>query len=132
MSRTQPDETLNSNESDNTIPFVNHREASPNGVQHSTDTSFVTIHANNTSNLLVEYTTTTSLENCEGNDATQSRDPLGILILVTNGLLIITAVIFVLSLCITFLTVGLAIVRMYLIENSPRANVTRKHMFGFS
>ena len=120
MSQTQQDT------SDTLIALLDRSECSPEVIRHNTETSTIIIHANNTTSVSA-YGTTIPLNNCENNNVKQSRDFLKSLIFITNICLIIGAVIIVVSLCITFSTVGLAIVRMY-VEGIPKPNVTRRRM----
>ena len=98
MSHTPQDQTSNSSsvESYTQTPLLlDHRKSSPAVIRRSVETSSITIHANSTPNLST-YGTTLSLRNCENNNET--RDPLDVLILITDIVLIICAVIVAISL----------------------------------
>lgn len=133
MSQTYQDQTLQLSSADSDtlihtqIPLLDRSASSSKVIRDNTETFSINIHANNTNNVSA-YATNIPLSNRERNNTRQSRDALKMLILITNICLIIGAVIVVLSLCITFSTVGLALFRMYLIEGYPKANVTGKYM----
>ena len=120
---------LSTMESETTlIPLLDRRrESSPDVLRQNTEAYSTTVHSNTRTNESA-YRTSISLTNCEHrNSTTQSRNRLTILIKITDILLIIGAVIVAISLCITFSTVGLAIVRMYFMEGNHKLNVTKKH-----
>ena len=94
-------------------------QTSPMNVRRHT----IAVHSPSMQNNPFLYSTTDLLRVCDHtSDAAEwdLRRTLRVLITVTDIVLIIGVVIVVISLCITFSTTGLAIVRMYFMENNPK------------
>ena len=87
----------------------------------------ITVRANSSTNLL-SYNTTISLRGCESNTRTQKRNVLDILVKITDVILIIGAVVIAISMIISFMTVGLAVYKMYFTEGVAKINNTRKNV----
>ena len=87
----------------------------------------ITVRANSSTNLL-SYNTTISLRGCESNARTQKRNFLDILVNITDVILIIGAVVIAISMIISFMTVGLAVYKMYFTEGVAKINNTRKNV----
>ena len=125
MSITQQDRMRNlaSNEPDTTNRLLDDCESPLEELHRSTQTSPIAVRANSMPNNPFLYSTTDLLRVCDHtSDAAEwdLRKTLRILITVTDIVLIIGVVIIVISLCITFSTTGLAIVRMYFMESNPK------------
>ena len=129
MSRSRQNETRISlvAPSDSINLFMDKNKKKSENVRESsvTESPKYTIRANSSTNLLA-YRTTISLRSCDNLNATKSYNSLELLVKVTDLILLLGAVIIVISLCITFSTVGLALFRMYSSEGVSKINNTRK------
>ena len=129
MSRSRQNETRISlvAPSDSINLFMDKNKKKSENVRESsvTESPKYTIRANSSTNLLA-YRTTISLRSCDNLNAIKSYNSLELLVKVTDLILLLGAVIIVISLCITFSTVGLALFRMYSSEGVSKINNTRK------
>ena len=115
--------------SDNIQPFIN-QNVSPRedpSRKNYRKSPNITVRANSSTNLL-SYNTTISLKGCESHTRTQNRNFLDVLVNITDVILIIGAVVIAISMIISFMTVGLAVYKMYFTEGVAKINNTRKNV----
>ena len=103
--------------SDNIQPFIYQNNTSQENPSRKNGRKGpkITVRANSSTNLL-SYNTTISLRGCESNARTQKRNFLDILVNITDVILIIGVVVIAISMIISFMTVGLAVYKMYFTE----------------
>ena len=110
-------------------PLSEHTEEVLEVTRDSNDSCSATIHSPTETTASV-YSTNISTTNCEANQTTPSRNPLDMLTIFTDIVLLISALIVIISLGIVFSIVGLAIMRMYSIKGYYERDWTRWFILG--